>query len=129
LEGNFPPYEKVIPLNQNIMMKIDRMQLYQSLDRISQISDKESHKINFFISEKSLTITSEEISIGSGEETIPVESNCKDFNIFLNYMFVTEALNVIKNDNIIFEFKDPKNTIVIREENNDDFIYIMMPMT
>ena len=44
-------------------------------------------------------------------------------------MFVTEALNVVKNDNVIFEFKDPKNTIVIREENNDDFIYIMMPMT
>ena len=129
LEGNFPPYEKVIPYNQNIMMKIDRIQLYQSLDRISQISDKESHKINFLISEKSLKITSEDMSIGSGEETIAVESNCKDFNIFLNYLFVTEALNVIKNDNVIFEFKDPKNTIVIREENNDDFIYIMMPMT
>ena len=69
------------------------------------------------------------MTIGSGEEIIAVESNCKDFNIFLNYQFVTEALNVIKNDNVIFEFKDPKNTIVIREENNDDFIYIMMPMT
>ena len=129
LEGNFPPYEKVIPYNQNIMMKIDKMQLFQSLDRISQISDKESHKINFSISEKSLKITSEDVSIGSGEEIIPVESNTKDFNIYLNYLFVTEALNVIKNEKVIFEFKDPKNTIVFREENNDDFIYIMMPMT
>lgn len=129
LEGNFPPYEKVIPYNQNIKVKIDRMELYQTLDRISQISDKESHKINLLITEKNLTITSEDISIGSGEEIIPVESNCKDFNIYLNYLFISEALNVIKKDKVIFEFKDPKNTVVIREEDNEDFIYIMMPMT
>ncbi len=129
LEGNFPPYEKVIPLNQNLKMKIDKTQLYQSLDRISQISDKESHKINLLISGENLKITSEDISIGSGEEIIIVESNCKDFNINLNYLFVTEALNVIKNEKVILEFKDPKNTIVLREENNNDFIYIMMPMT
>ena len=110
-------------------MKVDKTHLYQSLDRISQISDKESHKINLLINDNNLKITSEDISIGSGEEIITVESNCKDFNINLNYLFVTEALSVIKNDNVILEFKDPKNTVVLREEDNDDFIYIMMPMT
>ena len=128
LEGNFPPYEKVIPYNQTINVIVDKQALYESLDRISQITDKESHKINLNITENNMKIFSEDISIGFGEENIKVESNINDFNIFLNYSFIKDALNVIKKNKIIFEFKDPKNTVTIREDGNNDFIYIMMPM-
>jgi len=128
LEGNFPPYEKVIPYNQNIFVTADKQALYESLDRISQISDKESHKINLNINETNMKITSEDIAIGFGEENIKIESNIDNFNIYLNYSFIKDVLNVIKKNKIIFEFKDPKNTVTIREEENNDFIYIMMPM-
>lgn len=128
LEGNFPPYEKVIPYNQTINVTVDKQTLYESLDRISQITDKESHKINLNITETNMKIFSEDISIGFGEENIKIESNINDFNIYLNYSFIKDALNVIKKNKIIFEFKDPKNTVTIREEGNNDFIYIMMPM-
>lgn len=129
LEGNFPPYEKVIPYNQTISAKVNKSQLYQALDRISQITDKESHKINLTIFDNKMKLFTEDVTIGSGEEIIDVESNVNDFSIFLNYSFVTDVLSVVKKDNVIFEFKDPKNTVTVREEDNNDFIYIMMPMT
>jgi DNA polymerase III sliding clamp (beta) subunit (PCNA family) len=47
----------------------------------------------------------------------------------LNYSFVTEVLNVLAKDKIIIEFKDPQSTITIKEKENDDYIYIMMPMS
>ena len=74
-------------------------------------------------------LNTEDITIGSGEEIIPVEYKGEDFSIFLNYSFISDFLTVIKNKNVIFEFKDPQSTVTIREEDNDDFIYIMMPMT
>ena len=129
LEGNFPPYEKVIPVDQKISLNINRTSLYEALDRIAQISDKESHKITLFITKDLIKLYTEDITIGSGEELIKVEYKKEDFNIFLNYVFITDVLNVIKSQNVNFEFKDPQNTVTVREDENSDFIYIMMPMT
>lgn len=129
LEGNFPPYEKVIPTDQNKSMKLKRDLLFESLDRIAQISDKESHKITLSIVKNKMTIFTEDITIGSGEETIPVEYSDEEFKIFLNYTFITDVLNVLKSDNVIFEFKDQQSTVTVKEEKDDDYIYVMMPMS
>lgn len=129
LEGNFPPYEKVIPFDQTIIIPVNRKLLYESLDRISQISDKESHKITMSLNNDKMILYTEDITIGSGEEVIPIEFNKDEFKISLNSIFITDVLNVIKNDNVILEFKDANTTVTIKEEKNDNFIYIMMPMT
>jgi len=129
LEGNFPPYEKVIPFDQSIVIPVNRKSLFESLDRISQISDKESHKITMSLNKDKMVLYTEDITIGSGEEVIPVEYKKEEFKISLNSIFITDVLNVSKNDNVILEFKDANTTVTVKEENNDNFIYIMMPMT
>lgn len=129
LEGNFPPYEKVIPNDQTISFSVNKKIFYDALDRISQISDKESHKITLLVNDSEMKIYTEDITIGSGEEIIPVNYSGDSFNIFLNYTFITDVLNVIKNDNVIFELKNSESIVTVKEENNNDYIYIMMPMS
>ncbi len=129
LEGTFPPYEKVIPMFQPVSLKINRAELYESLDRISQICDKESHKITFILSNGLLKIFTEDITIGFGEESIPLDYKGEELKIFLNYVFILDVLNVLKKENIIFEFKDAQSTVTVKEEENDEFVYIMMPMS
>ncbi len=129
LEGSFPPYEKVIPVDQSLSIMINRQELQETLERISQISDKETHKITLSFSKNLLKINTEDITIGSGEEIINLEYSEEDFKIFLNYLFILDVLSVLKSKNVIFEFKDPQSTVTVREENNDDFVYIMMPMS
>ena len=43
--------------------------------------------------------------------------------------YITDVISVIKNDNLIFKFNNASSTIVILEEDNPDYIYIMMPMS
>jgi DNA polymerase-3 subunit beta len=129
LEGSFPPYEKVIPVDQSISIIINKQELQETLERISQISDKETHKVTLSFSKNQLKINTEDITIGSGEESINIDYEGENFKIFLNYIFMLDVLSVMKSKNVIFEFKDPQSTVTVREENNDDFIYIMMPMT
>ena len=129
LEGNFPPYEKVIPKDQTGYLLVDKKVFYSSLDRISLMGDKESHKIILSISKNQMKIFTENIAFGSGEEIIPVEYDGEKLNIALNYSFVTEVLNVISKEKVIIEFKDPQSTITIREKDDNDYIYIMMPMS
>ncbi len=129
IEASFPPYEKVIPDDQTKFFIIDRGLFYDSLDRISQISDKESHKITLSLSGKTMSIYTEDIIIGSGKEIIPVDYNDEDCKFFLNYAFIIDFLNVIKKDKVVFEFKGPESIVTVKEQGNDDFIYVMMPMS
>ncbi len=129
LDGDFPPYKKVIPMDQLYSFKVNTSLLNKSLNRISLIGDKESHRIIFELNNNLLKIYTEDISHGSGKEVIDVEYNGDQFEVALNYSFIIDALSVISTEKTIFEFKDANNTITMKEDDNDKFIYIMMPMS
>jgi len=129
LEGTFPPYAKVIPQEQPNRFIINKKEFYNSIDRISLIGDKESHKIILSLKKNNLTINTYNLAFGSGEEILEIEYDGNDIDIALNYTFVTDVLNVTERDKITFEFKNPESTITIKEEDNLEYIYVMMPMS
>lgn len=129
LEGSFPPYQKVIPTEQHNSFVISRKELFNSIDRISLIGDKESHKVIFKITEDTLKIYTENITLGSGEEFVLIDYKGNPFEIALNSVFITDVLNVLTSDKIIFEFRDTQTPVIVKELNDNDYIYIMMPMT
>ncbi len=129
LEGAFPPYEKVIPTDQEQSFIVNRKELYDSIDRISIIGDKESHKVIFTIAENSLKIHTENITLGSGEEFIFINYEGPDIEIALNSQFINEVLGALSGDKIIFEFKNSQSPVTVKDFNDNDFVYVMMPMT
>ncbi|OHD05916.1 MAG: DNA polymerase III subunit beta [Spirochaetes bacterium GWD1_27_9] len=129
LEGNFPPYQKVIPQEQNNKAIANKKEFYESLDRISLMSDKDSKKIIISLSKDTMKIFTENATLGSGEEIIPVEYDNQEIKIALNQTFILEVLNVLQNDKVIIEFKDNQSTITIKELDNAEYLYVMMPMS
>ncbi len=129
LDGDFPPYKKVIPTDQTGTFKIKTSLMQKVLNRIALMGDKESHKILFSLSGNYIKISTEDISHGSGKEVIEVEYSGDDFEVALNYTFILDVLSVIKTEYTIFEFKDSNSTITVKEQDNNDYIYIMMPMS
>jgi DNA polymerase-3 subunit beta len=129
MEGNFPDYQKVIPEGQNKFLIADRIQLYQAIERISILGDKETHKVIFSLGTGKLIIDTENITLGSGEEIIEIEYAYEPVKIAFNYVYLLDVLAVIKGEKIRIEFRSPAATITVKEENNSDYICIMMPMT
>jgi DNA polymerase III subunit beta len=115
-------------MNNKISFSINRMGLFDALDRISQISNKETHKILLILKDNNLKICTEDIVIGSGEENMAIEYSNEEVKFSLNYLFIQDVLSVIKSGNVIFELNNDRSIITVKEENNQDFIYIMMPI-
>ncbi|OHD40798.1 MAG: DNA polymerase III subunit beta [Spirochaetes bacterium GWF1_31_7] len=129
LEANFPPYDSVIPKDQINSFKVNKKILKDSIERISLMGDKDTNKIILFLSNNSMKIYTENMSIGTGEEYIDIEYSNEDIKIALNYNYIIDVLSVLKSETIIFKFKSSQSTITIVEDNNNDYIYIMMPMS
>lgn len=130
LEANFPPYKNVIPSNYVDFFVVDKKNFHDALDRISEIGDKDTNKIIISLTNnKEMNIYNENIIYGSGKEIIPVDVKGNLLQIALNLDYIIEVLNVLYNENVIIYYKDSLNTILIKEKDNNDYIYIAMPLT
>lgn len=125
LDGNFPPYEKVIPDNQPNSIKVNRKDFLSSIGRIALMCD-DSNKIRLKISNNNLSLYSENISIGSGEEVIDIEYDGNPIEIGFSYLYLQDVFNVLNTEHIVIEFKDSQSVISIREK---EYLHVMMPMS
>lgn len=129
LDANFPAYDSVIPNNLTNNFKVNRKEFKDAIERVGLMGDKDTHKIIIFLSKGKLKMYTENMSLGFGEETIDIEYDKEEMKIAFNYNYVIDVINVIKNDNVIFKFSNAVSTITILEEGNENYIYIMMPMS
>jgi len=58
IDGQFPPYEQVIPKDHNKILSIDKLQLIQSLRRVALVANEKSKGAKFSISPGNLDISS-----------------------------------------------------------------------
>ncbi len=129
LDSGFPSYQSVIPTNSTKSFKVNRKDFKDAIDRVSVMGEKETHKVIISLNQGKMNIYSENTTYGDGEETIDIEYSDEAIKIAFNYSYITDVISVVKNDNIIFKFNNASSTLVILEENNLDYIYIMMPMS
>jgi DNA polymerase-3 subunit beta len=129
LDSGFPSYQSVIPANSAKSFKVNRKDFKDAIDRVSVMGEKDTHKVIISLSGNTMKIYSENMTYGDGEETIDIEYDSDDIKIAFNFSYITDVISVIKNDNLIFKFNNASSTIVILEEDNPDYIYIMMPMS
>ena len=129
LDSGFPSYQSVIPANSSKSFKVNRKEFKDAIDRVSVMGEKDTHKVIISLDADKMKIYSENMTYGDGEETIDIQYEGEPIKIAFNYSYITDVISVMKNDNMILKFNNASSTIVINEEDNSDYIYIMMPMS
>lgn len=137
IDGQFPNYEKVIPINLTKSFMVNKVDLESALKRTTIMVDKKVSRIIFKISSGVLKLISPESEIGTADEEIPCRYDGKDVSMALNFNYITDPLKVIDTENIVFEFNvddsnDEESTItraiIVRGEPKSDYIHVIMPM-
>lgn len=128
-EGTFPPYGKVIPTEFVGSVVLDRKMFYEILDRIATMGDKEANKVVLSFYDNTVAVFAENQAFGSGREEMAIEYGGTKMDIALNIRYLMDILNVATTPNIIIYFKDAHSTMAIKQENDLNFIYVLMPMT
>lgn len=129
VEGTFPPYEDVIPRDLDIKVTFNRDTLASAVKRAALLTNEESRGVRmaFTGGDKSLMLSSRAPEMG--EATINVDlSNYdgSDIEIGFNPAFITDALKVINDPEIMIELKAPNKPGLFKAGN--DFLYVVMPV-
>lgn len=128
LDGEFPKYDQMFSKDYETLINIGRRELMQSLERAALITSlSKKNPIKMQIDGKSLIITSN-AEIGNGYEEIDVVKEGEDIEIAFNPKYLIDALKVIDDDRVNFQFTSSLNPCIIQQPEGDDYKYLVLPI-
>lgn len=132
IDERFPEYENAIPLNNTNIMTVERLELLNSLKRISIYSNKATYQVRFSITATQLTISAEDVDYSNeATETLSCEFNGEDMDIGFSSKLMIEMLTNISSNLIDLEMSLPnKAALIIPKslEEGEDILMLIMPV-
>jgi DNA polymerase III subunit beta len=126
VEGQFPPYDDVIPKDADKKMTASTADFQSAIRRAALLTTEESRGVRLAFNKKGLVLTSR--SPESGEATInfPCKFEGADVEIGFNPIFLVDALRVVNTDEVTLEMLAPNRPGLLKA--GSDFLYVIMPV-
>ena len=128
IDGNYPDYRKVIPLDNTNVLKVNRQILSLAVDRVSTITNEKSPVIKFKLFKNLINMSSINSENGTATEDIETKYSGDEIEIGFNSKYILEMINNLEDEEIILNFKDSSSPVTASEKSNSDLIYVLMPM-
>jgi len=135
IDEKYPPYQNVIPSDNDKTLVVNQREVLSAIKRVSLFANTNTRHVRFRMSERVLAVHSEdEDSGGKGTETIPCEFSNDTFEVGFNYRFLEEAIKNITTDddpdlNVQMTFSTPIRAVLIKPgADNDSLLMLVMPV-
>lgn len=129
IDGSFPDYRKLIPKKNEAELTLDKSELVR-VTRLAALFAREVGG-SIVLEAKTSTKTFSVASVANefGENTSEIDADVtKDERMTLNSRFLIDALGAIDEDKVLLGFSGKLNPILIKNEKNDKYTHIIMPL-
>lgn len=126
-EGQFPPYEDVIPKEPSRKFTVDTQAYRAAIDRAGLYTTEESKGVRFDLNKKGLVITARSPDVGEAECHVAGRLEGMDLAIGFNPALWLDALRVVADTpEVVVEFSAANRPALLRA--GADFLYVLMPV-
>lgn len=129
IDGQFPNYERVIPIDNELQMFVNRDLLAAAVRRVSIFASQYTHQIRLNISPSSLLIQAEDVEIGGeAQESIPVDYSGDQLDIGYNANYLLDVLRHLDSEDVMFQLKDSGSAAIISpsEQKSDEYLMMLL---
>tara|TARA_R110000868_G_scaffold218576_1_gene468945 strand:+ start:90185 stop:91300 length:1116 start_codon:yes stop_codon:yes gene_type:complete len=128
IDGTFPDYERVIPVDNKKEMDVSRQALMQAVDRVSILSHEKSRSIKFGIHKDNLMISANNPDQENALEEVKVEYDFDDLDVGFNAKYLSEIGGHIEGEDMLFYFKDNTSPVIVKDPDDASSLFVVMPM-
>lgn len=129
VDGTFPPYQDVIPKDQDKRATFAVESLGSAVRRAALLTNEESRGVRMAFGKdtQALKISSRAPEMGEAEINVEMKSfDGDDIEIGFNPAFIIDALKVLPGEEVMIEMKAPNKPGMIK--SGTDFVYVVMPV-
>jgi DNA polymerase-3 subunit beta len=128
IDGKFPDYQRVIPVDGNKTLEVKRDTLKQAMSRIAILSNEKYRGIRLSLSKGNLAIQANNPDQEEAEEELQVDYAEADMEIGFNVTYLIDVLNVLGSENVQIKLKDSNSSAIMSDSEDESSLYVVMPM-
>jgi DNA polymerase-3 subunit beta len=128
IDGQFPEVERVFPNAYTNKIEISKDGMLKAIDRVSLAATGKDSTITINVSPVEVIFSASGDDGGDAEEVIELENEITQLKKSYNFKYLIEILSGIDNDTVVIHFNDTKAPAVIQNPNNDNEVYLVMPI-
>ncbi|HBX53397.1 MAG: DNA polymerase III subunit beta [Bacteroidetes bacterium RIFOXYA12_FULL_35_11] len=132
VEGSYPNYNSVIPSESPNRLTIDRVELYNTLRRVSVFANPASNLVRLNLAANQLTISAQDIDYAiSAYERINCQYEGTEMEIGFKSVFLIDILSNISCTEVFFELSDPSRSGILlpaEKDEKEEILMLLMPM-
>jgi DNA polymerase III subunit beta len=133
IEGKYPAYNSVIPMENPNKLTIDKIEFHNSLRRVSLFSNQASNLAKLSFTGNQLTVSAQDIDFSiSAYETLNCQYDGEEMDIGFKSGFLLDILSNMEAINVNLEMSDPARAGILtpfeNENENEDILMLLMPI-
>jgi DNA polymerase-3 subunit beta len=127
INAQYPDYHRLIPAGTTVAVA-ERDAIKQALTRTSILSNEKFRGVRFQLEPSKLRISANNSDQEHAEEDLPLTYHGDKMEIGFNVAYLLDVVSSITSKSIHCAFTDPNNGVLIKPAEDDDSLYVVMPM-
>jgi len=128
IDGTFPDYARVIPINNDKNLVVDKKDFEAAVDRVSTVSSERGRAVKLSITGGRLVLSVTNPDSGSATEEIEVEYDADPLDIGFNSRYLLDIAAQIEGEVAVLKLADPGSPTLIQDKDAKGALYVLMPM-
>jgi DNA polymerase-3 subunit beta len=128
VDGRFPDYRRVMPLNGDKIVIARRDILKDAFVRVSILSNERFRGVRLNLTDNELHISANNPEQEQADEAVDVHYQGGDLELGFNVSYILDVLNNLKCEEVKFTFIDSTSSALIEAVGRTDLTYVVMPM-
>lgn len=132
VEGNYPSYNAVIPQDNPNKAVIDRVDLANTLGRVSIFANQASNLVKLHLGNNEMVVSAQDIDFSiSAFEKLRCQYEGDEMEIGFKSVFLSDILDNLSSGDIIIEMSDPSRAAILlpfEKEEHEEELMLLMPM-
>ena len=128
IDGTFPDYDRVIPVNNDKVLEVDCKSFAEAVDRVSTISTEKSRAVKLTIENGGLKVSATSPENGTAEEELEVRYLFGPLEIGFNSRYLLDITEQIGGEGVQFKMSDAGSPTIVLDSADRSSLYVLMPM-
>jgi DNA polymerase-3 subunit beta len=127
IDGDYPPYEKIIPDSYKISLALEADKIKQELQRAHILAKQTSNIVRLKIADGAIDIRASSPSFGEYQGQVLIDDKEVEAEIAFNANYLLDFLSGTKPEKITFNMNESLKPAMFAVDDVEDFIYVVMP--
>lgn len=127
VDGTFPDYTRVIPQNNNVIVKVNVDSLDEAVERVTVVSSEKTRAVKMDVSSETVKVSVTSVETGNANDEVPC-TNTGEIEIGFNSKYLSEMLKHIDSEVVEFRFDTSGSPVLVIDEKRPNDVGVLMPM-